>query len=581
MSIGNKSKSDLNLFCQKAHIPTALYSSSLVDGNFVSTVSVKDCEYHSTSDYPTKKEAENDAAGVALITILQTEFGGRRFEDVVVELEQKFPSKNKKKSKQTATVSEPPPLQVEHSRLQENSSSVSSTQPGSTLMTQQTTIAQGPQQPVVNPHVANAMLKGQVMNQNQTHPHQQHPAAVRPTPAHASTVPQHQVSPIQQPMVRPHTQQNQMMLQQQQPAVVRPGQPVYVASYAQSQSVQQQVTLQGTASPWNQGSPNVGAPLHHVCPAVGSSVHPHSRGPEQMQRTVGQPAMIHSQHHPGPPTPPSQVQPGPRQVYAPPVGMSPRAQIQSNTAGYVRANYQAPPHGVHPPPHGVHPLPRGVHSPGSTAGGGAVAAQMTPPPGMRPIAARFPGATPPAPGSSFPPPPAVARPQMPPPGKPLHAIPVSSSGEHRLPSSSSIGSSRQDSLPNQSTSNAASNSEIDHARNLEGFCRSRNLPAPKYIIKEEMEKFSARVEIGSKVYSTQWSCNSFEQAKITAAMSALSSLAISVGDLSITGTGIDWCRYHTATYRRAYPFNDCDCDSMYMLYMCKICLLYTSDAADE
>ena len=66
------SKSKLNLYCQKTHIPVPCYSTKRVSEGFVSTVTVTERTYKSQNAHSTKKAAEDDAASIALQLIVQS-----------------------------------------------------------------------------------------------------------------------------------------------------------------------------------------------------------------------------------------------------------------------------------------------------------------------------------------------------------------------------------------------------------------------------------------------------------------------------------------------------------------------------
>ena len=507
MSIGNKNKSDLNLFCQKSHIPIAAYTSAFEDGNFVSTVTVKGCEYHSTCGYASKKEAENDAAGVALIAILQTEFGGKTIEEVLLLLEQRFPSKNKKKSKQAANYSEPTSQQQVEHRVQMDSSSNTTTNQVRPTPTQHTIVSQ-PQ--LVGGPTSRRQEAGQrTISQPRTPPQ----VGVPQTHTVASTVPHGQIYNRQGVVESPHsegTHESQMVVSQ-------PSHAYHASSYPQSHQIMQQPPFV------NQGHPRGGLPEH-------------------VQRTanpaVATPANFYAQHqNASRPPPPTHSQPGPRPIYTPSTGTHPQVvqgHIQPNSQPYVArpgvpVNYQGPPP---PPPPGFQPHPhvRGMYPPRPPTNV-ATGVQATPTPGMRHgnIAARFPGAAPPI-SPILNPQQQVASAQTSP-GKPLNAIPVSV-GRQSHPA----GITSQESLTHVATSTAGIQNK--HAKALEDFCRSRNLRPPNYRVKHEgRQKFSAEVIVGHQSYRTQWTCDDFEQAKTVAAMEALANLAIS---LNVSDTGIEW-----------------------------------------
>jgi len=66
------SKSKLNLYCQKTHIPVPCYSTKRESEGFVSTVTVAERTYKSQNAHSTKKAAEDDAASIALQLIVQS-----------------------------------------------------------------------------------------------------------------------------------------------------------------------------------------------------------------------------------------------------------------------------------------------------------------------------------------------------------------------------------------------------------------------------------------------------------------------------------------------------------------------------
>lgn len=66
------SKSKLNLYCQKTHIPVPCYSTERVSEGFVSTVTVAERTHKSQNAHSTKKAAEDDAASVAVQLIVQS-----------------------------------------------------------------------------------------------------------------------------------------------------------------------------------------------------------------------------------------------------------------------------------------------------------------------------------------------------------------------------------------------------------------------------------------------------------------------------------------------------------------------------
>ena len=598
MSIGNKNKSDLNLYCQKSHIAIATYTSSTQDGQFVSKVNVNGTEYCSTSGYSTKKEAENDAAGVALIAVLQKEFGGKSIEEALAILEQKHPSKNKKKSKQASSNAAVGVAQsgtqvlrnAENTQVQRDSSS---SQTDSSGTAQHGGVARTPQMPpsqqqqlqqqepsVESPHV--------VQKQSQIHSGSPQSVIVRPTPAQSGAmIGQYQTAATysnQQTVMRPRSpgvlQQSQPMSQapqqQHQQVMVRPNQSYVADSHSQQAVMQAQDYRADSDDAWSQGGMMV---LQKGGGRGGGGAH------EQGQRTSGQPGSASSAniiHHP---TTGSGGQAPPTQAYAPhtvgpyyPMPGYPPASTaaygQYCAPPYIQPAYvnQAPPmptsghHWPHPQPHPPHPRlinsnPSGAYPPSSTPTSygqqtvtpTGVRVGTAPPPGARSMAARFPGnaPSPPPPSSSsqqlqsmvpssqgplVPPPPgfsadqSAASPGQTVPNKPLNVIPVSKLTGQGLPSSAT----RQDA----ESANQTDVSKHLHTKQLEELCRIRNLPAPHYKINEEKRKFFASVMIGHQSFRTQWPCENMEQAKSTAAMEAITNLALAMSTLSTGDTGI-------------------------------------------
>lgn len=601
MSIGNKNKSDLNLYCQKSRIAIATYTSSTQDGQFISKVNVNGTEYSSTSGYSTKKEAENDAAGVALIAVLQKEFGGKSIEEALAILEQKHPSKNKKKSKQASSnvsVAQSG-TQVHHrdagnTPVQTDSSSgqisISTTQHGGVARTPQMPPPQQLQQQepsVESPHV--------VQKQSQTLSGNPQNVIVRPTPAQSGAV-MGQYQPAaaaayshQQTVVRPHSpgvlQQSEVISQapQQghQQAMVRPNPPYVVDSRSQQAVVYVQDNRTDSDVAWSQG-------VMMVTPKGGGR----GGAREQGQRTQGQPSpssvnVVHPATGSGGQTPPTHSQ-----AYAPhtagPYYYPMQRYPPANTAAYgqyyappyIQPAYmhQAPPtsghHWRHPQPHPPHPhlissTPPGAYPSSTPPTSGqqtmmptGVKVGTAPPPGAWSMAARFPGTapSPPLPSSSsqqlqpivppsqgsLPPPPgfstdqSAANPGQTAPNKPLNAIRVSKLTGQGLPSSTT--GDRQY-AKSASQKDVSKNLDLHHTKQLEELCKNRNLPAPQYRINEEKRKYFAEVIIGHQSFRTQWPCENMEQAKCVAAMEAMVKLTMSMSALSTGDTGIGGAQF--------------------------------------
>ncbi len=593
MSIGNKNKSDLNLYCQKSRIPIPTYTSSTQDGQFISKVRVKDTEFRSTSGYSTKKEAENDAAGVALIALLQKEFDGRSIEEVLAILDQKYPSKNKKKSKPaSSSVSVAQSGTQVHNRDAGNSQVQTDGTPGqiSGSITQHGGVARTPQvpppqnqlqqqEPLVEPHVV----------QKQSQIDSDGPQGVvvsRPMAGQSGEmIEQSQAAAVyshQQAMMRPRTpgalQQSQVPRQSYQQAMVRPYQPHVVDSRSQ-QAVVQDPRYSDVAR--SQGAIT-------MTPKGGGG-----GAREQDQRTPGQPSASSANviHHTSHSTTESGGQAPPTQAYAPgPYYYYPMQRYPpANTAAYYGQYYaqpymqpayahQAPPnpglHWRHPQPHPPHPRLINSNPPGAypspspppplpsgqqTVMPIGVNVGTAPPLGARSMAARFPGtaATPPPPRSSGQLQPSVPSSQRPPlrpppgfsadqsaasppqtaPNKPLNAIPVTQLTGQGLPCSTA-GDVRQD-TESVTQKDASKSLNFGHTKKLEELCKTRSLPAPQYKINQDKgKKYFAEVGIGHQSFRTQWPCESMEQAKSIAAMEAMATLAMSMSALSTSDTGI-------------------------------------------
>ena len=498
MSIGNKNKSDLNLYCQKAHIPIATYTSELKEGNFHSTVTVKDTHYPSTSGYPTKKEAENDAAGVALISILQKHFGGQTFDDVIALLELRFPSKNKKKSKQgAASLVDVMPRKVE-GRV-EVDSATAQTRPTHTHMQQQQVVTAFPsQQSVALDHQAVVTCRT-VTGQGPSH---------LVTGGGVDSIVTNQ-TPIAYPKGRSS-----------------------VGGGTNANQYSGTVSAQSPAAPW--------------------------------VTTYAPPAVMYSQ--------------------------MPQGQVQTNMAPssyyIVPRHSQAPPlnpvlhpHIFHSPPHG------GMCSPRPPMSSAAGPVHVTPPPGLQNVqmAARFPVAPPST--SSPPPPPPSFSPRQPittaqfPPSKPLNAIPVSHD-RHGFPTSASSSYNSQDPSSVVQSSPPSWIPQVDHPKALEALCSRLKLSVPMYQIKEEGNgNFWAEVKVGDKTYQTRWKCDDFDQAKMMAAMEALSQLALTSVDVQRvdnSGTGIEYALYtvHMYSVTTACSVTDDGYTLVILILMLLLCAYY-------
>ena len=586
MSIGNKNKSDLNLYCQKSHILIATYTSAMQDGLFESRVCVNGTEYSSTSGYSTKKEAENDAAGVALIAILQKEFGGKSIEEALAILEQRHPSKNKKKSKQALITSSVGVAQsetqvyrdAERSRVQRDANSVTSGQIGGSTAQHggvaQTQMLPQQQKPLVE--------SSMVQNLSQIHSGSPQSVTVRPTQTQSGAIiGQYQVTHSHhQTVVRPHVpgalQQSEIMgqapQQQHQQAMVGSNR-AYVGSNSQ------QAVTQGQDNPnvvWSQGA--------MTTPKGGGGVH------EQVQRTPDQPSASSANIHPTSYPTGSRGQAPPTQGYAPLTGpyyyqvqgyppANSAAYGQNYAPPYMQPSYmyQAPPTGgnqwPHPQPHPPHPRLINSNPPGAyppPPSGPQImmptGAQMrvAPPSGARLMAARFPGTAPPStqqsppvlPSSRPPPPPgfsanqSAASPPQTAPNKPLNAIPVTQLSGQGLPCGTA-GNVKQD-VESASQKDSAKSLDFGHTKKLEELCKTRNLPPPQYKINQDKGKYFAEVRIGGQTFHTQWPCEYFEQAKSTAAMEAMTNLAMSMSTLSTSDTGIGWGVHVHCTYTYMY-----------------------------
>ena len=91
------SKSNLNLYCQKSRIPTPAYSTTKNGEDlFCSTVTVNEESYVSVQGHSTKKEAENDAAEVALQSLVQRHPKAKSAEDLIKIVDSVMSPKQKK-----------------------------------------------------------------------------------------------------------------------------------------------------------------------------------------------------------------------------------------------------------------------------------------------------------------------------------------------------------------------------------------------------------------------------------------------------------------------------------------------------
>lgn len=96
--MSNNSKSNLNLYIQKKRINAPVYHTEKTGSGFSCTVTIEETSFSSLSTHSTKKEAENDAAGVAVEAIIQNQPRARSFEDVL----KIFENSKKEKQKKTA-----------------------------------------------------------------------------------------------------------------------------------------------------------------------------------------------------------------------------------------------------------------------------------------------------------------------------------------------------------------------------------------------------------------------------------------------------------------------------------------------
>lgn len=101
----SNTKSYLNQYSQKKHIATPSYKTESIGEGFSCTVTIEEAQYSSLSSHPTKKEAENDAAGVAVQSIIQTQPQAKNFEDVLKIVEQTSSSKSKHRPTQPGSTS--------------------------------------------------------------------------------------------------------------------------------------------------------------------------------------------------------------------------------------------------------------------------------------------------------------------------------------------------------------------------------------------------------------------------------------------------------------------------------------------
>lgn len=82
-------KSRLNEYCQKANGSTAKYATENRGGFFVSTVTVNGTQYASIESHSNKKDAESDAAYIALQILVEGHSAARSIEDLLGSVDRK------------------------------------------------------------------------------------------------------------------------------------------------------------------------------------------------------------------------------------------------------------------------------------------------------------------------------------------------------------------------------------------------------------------------------------------------------------------------------------------------------------
>ncbi len=76
-------KSSLNLYCQKKHITLPVYCCESTSNGFSCTVTIEDTDYTSLTSHSTKKEAEKDAASVAVQAVISYNAPASTMEEVL------------------------------------------------------------------------------------------------------------------------------------------------------------------------------------------------------------------------------------------------------------------------------------------------------------------------------------------------------------------------------------------------------------------------------------------------------------------------------------------------------------------
>ena len=89
-------KSQLNLYCQKARVSTPSYATEKKGDMFVSQVTVNEATYTSIQGHTTKKEAEGDAAGVALQDFVHLHPKAKSVEELLKIVDNEMNSRHKK-----------------------------------------------------------------------------------------------------------------------------------------------------------------------------------------------------------------------------------------------------------------------------------------------------------------------------------------------------------------------------------------------------------------------------------------------------------------------------------------------------
>ena len=118
------SKSQLNQYCQKSRIDLPKYNTTKAGDLFVSEVTVNDVPYRSLEGHSSKKEAESDAAGVAIRTLAQLDPSMSTVEELLAKVEGESSKKQKRQVVAQQAGQQPPSGKTQADGKKQVSSSV-------------------------------------------------------------------------------------------------------------------------------------------------------------------------------------------------------------------------------------------------------------------------------------------------------------------------------------------------------------------------------------------------------------------------------------------------------------------------